>query len=335
MKNKKAFEFSFAWLFAILVGAMIIFLAIYAAVRLSNTLRAGGETIEAESFGIILTPIETNLEGSKVLPIKVKEPTRIYNNPCRKAGVFGSQDIQFSVKSNIGEAWSTELSPAVSFHNKYLFSESPLEAKSTFFVLSKPFYFPYKVADLTMIWSDNVSYCFVSAPVAVQTELTELGAKRINFTSSISDCPVGSLTVCIRDTSCDISIDENTGGVTKESTTVYYAESLFSPNDKYALLYAAVFSSPQIYECQVKRLMARASELATLYLGKSNFLSTQRGCTSTNMQSPLASFQTATLSIAQDPSKNSHDLIPLATDPNSPANTLYSNNANNRFCPLF
>jgi len=43
--------------------------------------------------------------------------------------------------------------------------------------------------------------------------------------------------------------------------------------DKYALLYAAIFSDPITYNCQVKRLMKRAGELARLYEQKSEFLS--------------------------------------------------------------
>ena len=46
-----------------------------------------------------------------------------------------------------------------------------------------------------------------------------------------------------------------------------------------ALMYAAIFSNSEIYECQIKRLMQRVENLALLYEDKANFVS-KRGCNS-------------------------------------------------------
>jgi len=65
IKNKRAFEFSFSWLFAIIMGAVIIFLAIYAANKFIGTERAKQDTELGKELGIILLPIETGLETAK------------------------------------------------------------------------------------------------------------------------------------------------------------------------------------------------------------------------------------------------------------------------------
>ena len=81
MRGKKGVEFSFGWLFALIVGAAIIFLAIYAAIKLVGTEREVLEAGIAKELGIILTPVETGLEEGKVVgPIKFASETRVYNN---------------------------------------------------------------------------------------------------------------------------------------------------------------------------------------------------------------------------------------------------------------
>ena len=52
-----------------------------------------------------------------------------------------------------------------------------------------------------------------------------------------------------------------------------------------ALMYAAIFSEKEVYECQLKRLMKRVDVLASLYKDKANFIS-NKGCSS-NMNSEL------------------------------------------------
>jgi len=42
-------------------------------------------------------------------------------------------------------------------------------------------------------------------------------------------------------------------------------------------MYGAIFSSPENYECQVKRLMKRTKNLALLYESKAEYVST-KGC---------------------------------------------------------
>ena len=46
-----------------------------------------------------------------------------------------------------------------------------------------------------------------------------------------------------------------------------------------SLMYAAIFSSPKIYECQVERLMMRAVQISILYSEKADAIA-GRGCNS-------------------------------------------------------
>ena len=169
MKNKKALEFNFSWIFAIIVGAVIIFLAIYATVNIVRTSRVESDTKIAAQLGIILNPVETNLEESKYVVVKFPDETRVFNT-CRNTGNFGRQIISASVKSRIGEEFQE---PKVEnfFFNKYIFSEKVEQGKELH-VLAKPFEMPYKVADL--IFASTKKYCFVNPPDEIKDEITDL-----------------------------------------------------------------------------------------------------------------------------------------------------------------
>ena len=66
MKNKKGeLQFSFAWVFAILVGAFILFLAIFGVYKF---MKIQGEIQDAETakdIGILLNPLESSFETGK------------------------------------------------------------------------------------------------------------------------------------------------------------------------------------------------------------------------------------------------------------------------------
>src|SRR3989338_1140870 len=135
MRGKKGMEFGFAWIFAIVVGAIIIFLAIYSSSRIINTNRNVQDTEIGRQIGILLSPVETNLEEAGKTTITLPGETRIFNE-CDSLGSFGSQDISVSLKSGIGKEWQEPGVPS-SFHNKYIFSESTIEAKKLN-VIAKP-----------------------------------------------------------------------------------------------------------------------------------------------------------------------------------------------------
>src|SRR3989338_153867 len=145
---KKGYEFSFAWIFAILTGATIIFLAIYFATQISSLKRVEQQTEVGKEIGILLNPVETNLEQAKFVMITLRTETKIYNKCNSGIGNFGSQELSAKIKSGLGEEWTNDPGVASSFYNKYLFSNDEIYGKKIFYVLAKPFKFPFKPADL-------------------------------------------------------------------------------------------------------------------------------------------------------------------------------------------
>ncbi|MBS3090901.1 hypothetical protein J4217_00450 [Candidatus Pacearchaeota archaeon] len=290
MKNKKAFEMNFAWIFAIVVGAAIIFLAIFAAVKLIGTERKAQNAQLGSDFETILSPVETTLEvSSSFPPISFPSKTRIYND-CKTQGNFGVQEIGTSISSTIGEKWVKPNNPD-RFFNKYLFSSSVIEGKKIF-VFTERFDMPYKVADLIFIIGEKEKYCFVNSPIEVRNEITALGIQNINVTDSPAKCSKNSTIVCFASSGCDIDININSKSVKRiAQKTVYYDDTFGN-----SLLFGAILAEPAVYECQLTRLMKRSSSLALIYSSKSAFLQAS-DCGSSTLQALLNSYSALALSL--------------------------------------
>src|SRR3989344_5411175 len=96
--KKKGYEFSFAWIFAIFVGAIIIFLAVYASTKIIGLKKYEEETTTGKSLGSFLNPLSTNLEQAKIAKILVQDETKIFNS-CNNENIFGAQEIRTSIKT--------------------------------------------------------------------------------------------------------------------------------------------------------------------------------------------------------------------------------------------
>ena len=293
--NKKAYEFSFAWIFAIIIGAVIIFVAIYASTQLIDTSRFLGDTETAKQIGTLLSPLETTLESGKTSIIRTQAETRIFNECVSSRGTFGSQDISVSTSSGVGDVWPKTPGATSSFHNKYMFSSEIVQGEE-FYAFSTPFKFPFKIADIIILWSEKESYCFVTDyDDDAFLELSNSNQRNVLNVTSPSDCPAGSISVCFKGSGCDIAVSKASRTITKNGETLHYEKS-FSKGTEYSLLYAAIFSPKEIYECQVKRLMNRASEISLLYNEKSSFLS-PKGCGSARVQPLLLEYSNLASSI--------------------------------------
>ena len=267
--QSKGLEMQFAWLFAMIVGAVILVFAVVSVLKITETQNTAIDAATAKEIGVLLNPLEIGFESAKTTTLVLPKETRIYNNCTTNPG-FGKQTIRLSQK-NFNQ-WS-ETDVDVGFENKYIFSESAIEGRK-FLIFSKPFEFPYKVSDLIFLTSSDKKYCFLNPPDDISAELTNLGQDNI----VIDSCPADSVKVCFSGSSeiCDISVSSNS--VRKNS------EEMFFENN--ALMYAAIFSSPELYECQFKRLMKRDSQLALLYSDKAEIVSAN-GC-STNLGGDLS-----------------------------------------------
>ncbi|MBI2631528.1 hypothetical protein HYW75_00815 [Candidatus Pacearchaeota archaeon] len=277
MKNKKGFEFSFNWIFAVIVGAVIMFLAIYGTTQLVKQERKISDTEAGKQLGIILNPLETGIESGKISKITFPLETRVFNKCLSSGGsagerAFGIQEISVSTKSGIGKDWENPGIPS-SFYNKYIFSSSTIEGKELN-IFSKPFYMPFEIADALYITPRREEYCFVNPPIDIEDEIIKLKPQNINVSIDNKYCKKGAIIVCFGKSGCDIDVNLEARSVKKDGQRIY-----FEDDEENVLLYGAIFSDRGIYECQIKRLMKRASELASLYEAKSISLG-PRGCSS-------------------------------------------------------
>ena len=269
MRNKRAFmEISFAWLFAIIAGAVILFIAIFAATKIINLGQTTNSATSQNQIAVLLNPLETSFQSDHLTSITVSTPTIIYNQCDSENGAFGNQIISMSQKSF--NKWSTPTN-GQAFQNKYIFSDSSVQGQQ-FYLFSKPFSLPFKVSDVIYMTSSSEYYCFVNPPQNIQDELSNLNEKNIIVVNDSSSC-TGSVTVCFYGENCDIDVNYDKGELTKSgngNVISFYGDTL---------MYGAIFSDTQTYECQLKRLMMRESQLAFLYQDKSNTI-TQIGCNS-------------------------------------------------------
>lgn len=290
MKKRGYLQISFAWLFAIIVGAFILFLAIYGVTKLIRTEQTIQDAKTGKEIGILLNPLETSFETGKTTSFSLPVETRIYNK-CNNNGIFGRQIIKISQKSF--DKW-TETDIDVGFSNKYIFSDEYIEGKK-FYVFSKPFDFPFKVADLIYISSWSKEYCFLDPPEEIKDELLALKQKNI----FVDNCSESNVKVCFDGGSnCDVVINYNMEYVEKKGERMYFEGD--------ALMYAGIFADKEVYECQLKRVMQRTSHLALLYKDKAKFILQTAGC-NTNLN--LEGLSNAANSLASSANLNSINYI--------------------------
>ncbi len=284
--NRKGLDFTFSWIFAIIAGAVILFSAIYITTKLIGSDKVQGDTFVAAELSNILSPVETNLEDSKYSLIKFTADTRVFND-CSSSGPFGKQEISTASRSRIGADWGKKSVPVHSF-NRYVFSREIEETnEKKMRVLSSPLEMPFKIGDAIIMYGGN--YCFVNPPDDIEENFMDLSSNGaqdigINISSTMNTCPLNYTTVCFNANGCDVKVNTVGGIVSKYGVDLYYYGD--------SLELGAIFSDPEVYECQVKRLAKRAGELGVVYRNKASYVEGS-GC-SNNLVSDLQSFVLAT-----------------------------------------
>ena len=264
--QKKAISMPFNWIFAIIVGAIILFIALYAS---GNILTTGSTTIgviTTKQFISYFDPFETGITEGKSEPVELQKMSRLFFEVCNPDyNIFGRQSISFQ-EQTIGGRWVAENSSKTHIGDKYVFAENVVEGKRLV-IFSFPIKFPFRIADVIAVTSGE--YCFYKTPNKVRTDIRGLNLHllNINFSDSLDGCS-GKI-VCFDCNNlqcrqkCDIRVsgEENykKGIVIKNNKNMYYYDNL---------LYGAIFSSPEIYECNLKRLMNRLNELGKVYIDK-------------------------------------------------------------------
>jgi hypothetical protein len=284
VRKKAQMNLSFGMIFAIIAGAFILVLAIYGAVKFSKLENQAIEGEISKTIGVLTNPLESSFESSQIITINSPVETRIYNtcsppevlgNEEPNKNYFGKQKISTSQISY--KKW-TEPQMNVSFSNKYFFSKYPTEGKK-FYMFSKTFEIPFKVADLTYIFSEKEKYCFIGIEDIEDGDLKEK-IEHLNNPSLLTnteECPEESINVCFSSSSdCDMKVYYNEGGgrVIKESS----GDELYFEGE--SLMFAAIFSDKSSYECQLKRLIQRASSLAEIYNKKYDLMINDLNCDS-------------------------------------------------------
>jgi hypothetical protein len=274
----KVGQFNFVWLFAIVAGGAILFLAIYGALQAGDTIRYGSDTKAAKSIAILTDPLQAGFAEGSFGKIMFQQEARV-RNVCFD-GEFGKNDISVAMKSSVGEAWNSA-GGATSIHNKYIFS-SEKNSGFDYYVFSKPFDFPYEISDLIFLTSED--YCFVNAPEDVVDEVVGLNIPNIETDDcgdgevvnvcfgGGADCDVVVYGSCM--SGCDSVYDEGT--VVKGSDDMKYVGSL---------MYGAIFSDRLIYDCNVRRLLYRTGKIAELFSEKADLMDA-RDC-GTNLKGDL------------------------------------------------
>ncbi|MBT6690139.1 hypothetical protein HN903_03770 [archaeon] len=275
---QKRGQFNFVWIFAILAGGAILALAIYGAVQAGDGLRYGSDTEAAKSFSILTDPLQAGFSEGSFGKISFKQETRLFND-CLNDGRFGENELSVAMRSGVGNEWNLP-GGATSIYNKYIFSNRENEGFD-YYVFSKPFEFPYEVSDLIFLMDRE--YCFLNAPDVVAGEVLDLGIDNIVFDNCSSD----SERVCFGGGSdcdsivygscsggCDSIYDE--GVVSKPSGDLRYVGNL---------MWGAIFSESDVYECNVERLMYRVKSIAGVFSAKADLMDA-RDC-GTNLRGDL------------------------------------------------
>lgn len=292
MMPKKA-QMQFNWIFAIIVGAVIIFLALFFLTRYVNIERYRYDTEMAENLAILLNPLETTLTSSTVTLIQMPVETRI-SLKCKYEGI-GREELRIATKSSVSSEWQ-EFGAAQSIYNKYIFSQDIEEGK-TLYIFSKQFKMPFDVAD--MIYATTGDYCFVSPPQEISDEIGDLNASNMQLAYRKQECKPKSKSVCFGNSGCDINVYGLCYGM--GCNDLYDYGFIQQGNDKSyfngdALMYGAIFSKEDLYNCNVKRLLSRISLLSRLYIEKTRLLNS-RGCMTGKLGDKLSDLSYQALSL--------------------------------------
>ncbi len=278
IKKDKRGDFSFVWLFAIIAGSAILFLAIYGAVRWGKTSSQTQDSEIAKELTVITDSLQAGFASARKSTISSSKEI-ILEEYC-SSDSFGSSEISVMTLDRASKEFES-FGVSVKTTNKYLFVSD--KAGKKFNVFSVPIEFAFKIADAIII--DAQEYCFIGMEDESQLEdiragLGILGEKAL-FGSM--NCTENSIRVCFGvGGDCDVIVRpdcsnsyvcENAyevGTVEKDGTRVSYVGNL---------VYPAIFASEEGYLCNLRRLLYRQSILANLYNQKISSFSS-RSCSS-------------------------------------------------------
>jgi len=279
--SEKKGEFNFVWLFALIAGSAILLLAIYGATK-GVTQENYGHSVElAKAFSVVLGSSGAGASDLNKIPsIKLRNKIRLQNT-CSDVG-FGENSLSVGVRSANDGAWQKQ-GGEIDITSQYIFSSN--QESKQFEVFSMPFKFPFKVADVIFLTSSSESFCFKNAPKEIERVIRSFQLPNWK----LKDCSGNEKTICFQNSRCDINIygtctidckskfDE--GYVEKDGERLYFIGGL---------MYGAILSEKELYDCNINRLLYRAAVLSDV-LSKKASLMDSRGCP-TSIQGELSSW---------------------------------------------
>ena len=306
-RKKKAQMPAFNWLLVIIIGVVILFLAIYFAGRLIRTSGYKTSVVLLRNFDALLNPFASigavGESLSKTINMPVETMVEFSCDPAK----LGRQGLRLRSKGSFGK-WG-EFAPEEGYYyiyDKYIFAAG-LKGKK-FYLLSKPFALPFRIEDAIYVISED--YCFVNAPNEIEEELNTMmnksGCYFIEFKNNKVECKEGSKTVCFDGINCDINVKGVLCGEDEECEGAYnygdaaYKDGEILPFVTDALLYAAIFSDSEIYECNFERLMYRLGLLCDIYNARTAKLS-GRGCNMENIDSLITMLHDKSTEVIEAP----------------------------------
>lgn len=305
--NKKAIEF--VWIFAVIIGAIILFLAFYfisSQIILKEKIEA---TEHVHSLDILLNPFAYlgAMGAVTAKPIELQKITNLEFNCSSEE--LGKNTI--TLDSGLPR----------SVYDKYIFAENFRAKKIQ--TISKAFSMPWRVADLIFVFPSTKEYCFVNTPLRLEQELKSLNITNIKLKNNEVNCNKNATKVCFNfNGNCEITVTvrQDKGYVQKQNERLYFV------GKDYALMLGAIFSNKELYDCNVKRLASRLEMQIEVYKEKQRAM-LQRRC------DPRIN-----LGILEELKEAASHLESSVSEKN--LNNLYEKaqkieNLNSRECPLF
>lgn len=262
----RGIEFSFSWLFSLLVGGVILFLALYASKSLVQTERQAQESELGVELTNVFTPLRTG--GAETLiprAITFPQPVAITLR-CTPQGTA----VRVAARDNL--AGRSEPYESL-VRDSFVSGNITLQGKRVM-SLVLPVALPYHVGDLIVLWSG--SYCFIDPPDSVRERLELADNETIRIAPSLAHCAPQSTKVCFAGSAspkvCDIRIDS----VSETLTFRGGKPQPYTGN----LLYAGLFGTADQYECLVRQVAQQTALLGERYRTKSAFISSGQttGC---------------------------------------------------------
>lgn len=277
-------EFNFVLLFAIFAGVAILILAIYGASQFASTGRFQTSTLVAKQLDILTDPFQAGFASAQKNEISFNQNITIKSS-CENFTEFGSNDLSVLIDMDLGQE---KYGTPIKINDKYIFSSEYISGRKIY-SLSKSFSFPFKVSDYLIFFSEEDHFCLEDSPDWFKQQLQNLEIPVLKF----RECKNNEYytQVCFSDPACDIYVsggcngpdcenEYDIGAVSKEGIILYYQKDLLLP---------AIFSNPSIYNCNVNRLLQKASFLTDIYSEKALILN-QKDCIN-YLQSDLDSFK--------------------------------------------